>query len=65
MQERSINQLLPTYAWTGDRTYKLSMCPDWELNVQPFQLLDNAPPNRATLAQAHHNTFDAGLYLLV
>ncbi|KAF6123874.1 dynactin subunit 5 [Phyllostomus discolor] len=30
---------------TGDRTHNLVMCPDWELNPQPFGLWDDAPTN--------------------
>ena len=37
---------------TGDQTHNLGMCPDQELNLQPFGLWDDAPTNRATLASA-------------
>ena len=30
---------------TGDLTLNPGMCPDWELNQQPFALWDNAQPN--------------------
>ena len=31
---------------TGDGTCNLGMCPDWELNLQPFGVQNNAPTNR-------------------
>ena len=34
MWERNINQLPPVCAPTGDWTYNLGMCPDWESNLQ-------------------------------
>ena len=43
MWQRTIDLLTPRYTWTKDRnagtrvwTCNLSMCPDWELNLQPF-----------------------------
>ena len=48
IQERSINWLPPTCAWTGDWTCNSGMCPDRELNLQPFGVLDDAPTNWAT-----------------
>ena len=31
-----------------DQTYNLGMCPDWELNLQPFKVWDNTPTNWAS-----------------
>ena len=40
------------HAPTGDRTWNLGMCLDWELNPQPFGLWDDASTNWATPARA-------------
>ena len=42
-RERNINQLPPYCAPTRDQTYSLGMCPDWNLNLQPFGVWDDAP----------------------
>ena len=42
-RKRNIYQLLPICALTGDRTYNLGMCPDQELNLQPFGVQDDTP----------------------
>ena len=47
-KERNIYQLPPVRIPTGDRTLNLGMCPDRELNLQPFGVWDDAPINRAT-----------------
>ena len=49
MWERNIDQLPPMRALTGDQTCNLGMCPDWELNLQPFGVWDNNPTNWANL----------------
>ena len=41
MSERNIDQPLPVYTPTGDLTYSLRMCPDQELNLQPFGVWDD------------------------
>ena len=33
---RDINWLPPLHIWTGDWSHNLDMCPDQELNLQPF-----------------------------
>ena len=40
---RNINQLPPVRALTGDQTHNFGMCPDQELNSQPFGVRDNTP----------------------
>ena len=45
MRERNIDQFPPMCALTGDRTHSIDMCPDWELNMQPFGARDDAPTN--------------------
>ena len=35
-KEALIDWLPPVGSWTGARTLSLGMCPDWELNPQPF-----------------------------
>ena len=42
----------PICAQTRDRTHNLGMCPDWDSNLQPFGLQDDAPTNKATPARA-------------
>ena len=42
---------------TRDQTHSLGMCPDWESNLQPFGLQDDAPTNWATLAKPAMFTF--------
>ena len=42
-RERYIGQLPALCAVTGDQTENLGMCPDWELNPQPFGVWDDAP----------------------
>ena len=44
-RERSIDWLPPISTSNGDQTYNLSMCPDWELNLQPFGVRDDALTN--------------------
>ena len=43
-KERNINQLCLVCAQNRDQTYNLGMCPDQELNLQPFGY-DSAPTN--------------------
>ena len=38
MQERNINQLPLMHAPPRNQTHNPGMCPDWELNQQPFGL---------------------------
>ena len=45
MGERNTDQLPPIRSLTGDRTYKPGMCPDQELNPQPFGLGDDTLTN--------------------
>ena len=47
-RERNIDWLPPVHALTRDWTQNLGMCPDWELNLQPFGVWDEALTNRAT-----------------
>ena len=42
--ERSVYRLPLKCISTGDQTRNLGMCPDWELNPQPFGLRDDAQP---------------------
>ena len=42
-RERYTGQLPALCAVTGDQTENLGMCPDWELNPQPFGVWDDAP----------------------
>ena len=44
-REKRHDRLLPTHAPTRDRTHNQGMCPDWELNLQPFGAWDNVPTN--------------------
>ena len=44
-RERNINQLPPMYALTENLTCNLGMCPDHELNLQPFGVLEDVPTN--------------------
>ena len=43
-EKTSIVRLL-IHTQSGHQTCSLGMCPDWELNLQPFGLQDNAPIN--------------------
>lgn len=43
-REKGREKYLPG-APTGDGTCNLDMCPDLELNLQPFGVLDNTPTN--------------------
>ena len=47
MWERNVNQVPPICTLTGDGTHNLGMCPDWELNPQPFGVQDDATSNWA------------------
>ena len=47
-REREIHQLPPVCAPTGNWTCKPGMCPDRELNLQPFGAQEDAPTNGAT-----------------
>ena len=42
---RNNHLLPPVHTPTGDRTHSLGMCPDWELNLQPFGVWHDAPTN--------------------
>ena len=44
MCNRNINGLPLTHAPTGVLAHNPGMCPDWELNQQPFALGDNTQP---------------------
>ena len=44
---RNMDRLFPINTLTGDRTYNLVLCPDWELNLQPFGVRDNTPTKPA------------------
>ena len=64
MWERSFDSLLPIRAWTSSWTRNLAMCPDWELNPQPFGVWVDAPTNWATLTRAYYiNSFDLTSFL--
>ena len=39
--------LPPIHTPTRDQTRNLGMCPDWQLNSQPFAVQDDAPTNWA------------------
>ena len=52
-----MDQLLPVCALTGNQTRYLDVCPDWELNLQPFGVWDDAPNNWATLSGHNSRTF--------
>ena len=51
MSERSINWLPLVCTLTGNWTHNLDMCLDWESNLQPFGLQDDAPTNWAIPAR--------------
>ena len=42
---RNNDRLLPVCALAGNQTRNLGMCPDWELNPQPFCVWDDVPTN--------------------
>ena len=42
---RNFNRVPSGYASTRDGTHNLGMCPDWELNPQPFGVWGGAPSN--------------------
>ena len=42
---RNINRLPPIHTPTGDGTHNLDICPDRELNLQPFGAWVDAPTN--------------------
>ena len=48
-RKRNINQLPPIHILTGtptsDQTHNPGICPDWELNPQPFSVWDDAATN--------------------
>ena len=46
--EINIDWLSPVFSLTGYWTYNLRMCPDLELNLQPFGVENSAPTNWAT-----------------
>ena len=58
MWEGDIDWLLPLRTMTWDRTCDLGMCPDWELNPQPFGAMDDAPISWATPPKPYV-TFDS------
>ena len=41
--ERNIDQLPPVHTLTRDQTRNLGMCPDRELDPEPFGVWDEAP----------------------
>ena len=47
-KQRNIDQLPPIHSLTRDQTHNLGLCPDWELNLQPFGVWNNAPINWTT-----------------
>ena len=51
-KRKNISWLPPIYALMGDRTCNPGMCPDQELNTQPFGVWDDAPTNQALPARA-------------
>ena len=53
-RKRNINWLPPVCALTGDGARNLSMCPDRELNPQPFGVWEDAPTT-SYLAMATHS----------
>ena len=55
MWERNIDWLPPVHNWTRDWTRNLSVFPDWESNLQPFDVQDSVPTNWA-LKSALGNT---------
>ena len=42
---RNINRLPPILALTGDQTHKVGVCPDQELDLQPFGVQADTPTN--------------------
>ena len=42
---RNIDGLPLVGSWTRDETHNLGMYLDWESNLQPFSIQDNAPTN--------------------
>ena len=44
-KKKNSDQLSPIGALMEAGTHSLSMCPDWELNPQPFSVWDSAPTN--------------------
>ena len=48
MWEKNIDPLPPVGAPTGGKTHNRGMCPDRELNLQPFDVPDDTPTNQAT-----------------
>ena len=55
--ERNFSWLPPICAPPWDQACSLGMCPDWELNLQPFGILDNIPTNQATQPGPSHYIF--------
>ena len=51
-RERNIDLLPLIHTLTGDLTHNLSMCPDVELNSQPFALWDDTPTTCTTPSMA-------------
>ena len=56
-RERNISvrekcRLVASYSAPMDQTRHQGTCPDWELNLQPLSVRDNAPTTWATLARA-------------
>ena len=45
---RNIDRLLSIHTSTGDWTGNQGICPDQELNLQPFGVWDDAPTHLAT-----------------
>ena len=53
-ERETIDWFSSTCAPAGDQIHNLGMCPDWELNLQPFGVWDDVPTNWAT--RPGHNT---------
>ena len=59
--EKNISWLHPVCSLTRDRTHNPSMCPDWESNLQPFSVQENAPTKLSHPAKGRSKFF---LFLL-
>ena len=52
MEERNIDQLPASCTLSREQTHNLGMCPDKELNLQPFGVFTGKRSNQATLVRA-------------